>query len=108
MTNPIFGDKKDPDNYYYHTDPTVQLLIFALSTRPEIEVQLRQALNIIQGVSNTVTSLRRGIETMNASMLEASRHIYSLSPAPGEPKINNGNQVLFNDSKTIPIQEKHK
>ncbi|MEG6615659.1 hypothetical protein V6C27_04355 [Peptococcaceae bacterium 1198_IL3148] len=65
-------------------DPMLQqVTIMALMSRPGVEKQLEEALNIIEGISNTIRIMRRGMESFHTSIIEAQRQMKSLPRAQG-------------------------
>lgn len=100
-------------------DPLLQqITMMALLSRPGIERQLEDAINIIEGINNTIRTMRRGMESFHTSMREAQMHMLSLptKQAYGPSKKDNvkqqphnsanvNNQPQYNKLNTNPLSD---
>lgn len=90
-----------------------QITILALMSNPSIDKRLEQTILLIDGIANTVRTLRRGMEFFNNSMREAQKHMLSLpnGAAYQHYPYQNKNKLadnIFNGVNTKPIkEEKH-
>lgn len=94
------------------SDPIVQhITMMALMSRPGIEQQLEEAINLIDGIANTIRTLRRGMEHFNTSMREAQQHMVNLpksmpiSNKPQQPAedLNKQQYNNYENINTLPL-----
>lgn len=112
----MHSESKGPrrNNIALQNDPLVQqVTMMALMSNPAIEKRLEETILMIDGIMNTVRTLRRGMEFFNNSMREAQRHMLSLpTGAPfqqtnGSPYNNNGSNSngILNGVNTKPVTD---
>lgn len=92
------------NNVSFPNDPLLQqVTIMALMSNPSIEKRLEETMLMIDGIVNTVRTLRRGMEFFNNSMKEAQRHMLSLPTGTPYQQPNPNNN--FNGFNTKPMKD---
>lgn len=90
-------------------DPRAHLMLMALLSRPGIESQLDEAVSLIEGISSTIRSLRRGLDSLHVGMREAQQQMYRLPYKAAGPKktqhTNSSQQSQHIDYNNPPAQE---
>ncbi|MTI79470.1 MAG: hypothetical protein FH758_01105 [Firmicutes bacterium] len=78
-------------------DNRMNLLMLALFSNPNIEKHLDEAISLIEGVSNTVRSLRTGMDSLHSGMREAQQQIYRIPYGQPNNSYQNNNHSKYND-----------
>ncbi|MBM7854661.1 hypothetical protein JOC37_001039 [Desulfohalotomaculum tongense] len=59
-------------------DPKLFLTMLVLFSRPGMEQQLEQAITMLEGISNTIRTLRQGADALFTSLKEAQQQMLTL------------------------------
>ncbi|MBM7854153.1 hypothetical protein JOC37_000525 [Desulfohalotomaculum tongense] len=70
-------DKQTRHNNHPH-NPIMHLTMLALLSHPETDKHLDQAISLIEGISNTIRTLRRGMDSLHTGIKEAQQQMLRL------------------------------
>ncbi len=91
--DPRAGHRYPPPPPPINIEPLIQsLTMMALMNHPHLEKQLEQVLNIVDSLTNTMRTLRMGINSFQTSVQEAQHYMFSL---PQTPNYNGYQQQPF-------------
>lgn len=86
------------------SDPLLQqVTIMALMSNPSIEKRLEETMLMIDGIVNTIRTIRRGMDFFNNSIKEAQRHMLSLPTGTAYQQPNPN--INFNGQNTKPSED---